>query len=54
MAKFKVILVRSQYKTFEVEANDKEQAIELSVDLFDDRAIHYDCLESYDVTQMEG
>ena len=52
MKKFKCILLRSQYQTVEVEAENYEQAKEAWV-LFDADKVDQTYIEVYDLTEVE-
>jgi hypothetical protein len=53
MKKFKCILLRSQYQTVEVEAEDYEQAQENAWVLFDEARVKETYVEVYDLTEVE-
>ena len=53
MKKFKCILLRSQYQTVEVEAENYEQAKENAWVLFDADKIDQTYVEVYDLTEVE-
>jgi hypothetical protein len=53
MKKFKCILLRSQYQTVEVEAEDYKQAEENAWVLFDESEVDDTYVEVYDLTEVE-
>jgi hypothetical protein len=53
MKKFKCILLRSQYQTVEVKAEDYEQAQENAWVLFDADKVDQTYVEVYDLTEVE-
>jgi hypothetical protein len=53
MKKFKCILLRSQYQTVEVKAEDYEQAKENAWVLFDEAKVDATYVEVYDLTELE-
>lgn len=54
MPKFKCVLVRSQYQTIEVEAEDYIKAEELARDMFDyDRLTEEEHIEVYDIEEKK-
>jgi hypothetical protein len=53
MKKFKCILLRSQYQTVEVKAEDYEQAKENAWVLFDEAKVDATYVEVYDLIELE-
>ena len=53
MKKFECILLRSQYQTVEIEAEDYEQAEENACELFDETKTDASYVEVYDLIEVK-